>query len=77
MAGIHRQPEANQHPIAQEGVTVTCLDGEPVPLEFVAVTVTAYETPLVRPGIWHDLAGAERIVLVVEQVKPPGKAVAS
>ena len=42
----------------------------------VAVTVTVYVAPGVNPGITQARGGAERIVLLVEQLKPPGEAVA-
>jgi hypothetical protein len=40
------------------------------------VTVTTYVVPGVNPGIWQVRDGAEMIVLTVEQLKPPGDAVA-
>jgi hypothetical protein len=58
-------------------VTVTDFDGTPDPYAFVAVTVTVYFAPEVRPGISQVRAGWETIVPAVEQLKPPGLAVAA
>ena len=52
------------------GVADNVFDGELVPAAFVAVTLNEYDWPLVRPLM------AQLVVPAVEQVNPPGLAVA-
>lgn len=47
-----------------------------MPYALVADTVTAYVVPGVSPAMTHVRPGLERIVPVVEQLKPPGLVVA-
>lgn len=58
-------------------VTAADFDGTPDPYAFVAVTVTAYFVAGLRPGISQVRAGWDTIVPAVEQLKPPGLAVAT
>jgi hypothetical protein len=58
-------------PGTMPGFTVTPVDAGPVPAALVAVTVTVYVVPFVRPEIVHVVAGA-----VAVQNAPPGLAVA-
>jgi hypothetical protein len=55
--------------VAGYGTALALLDAGPVPAALVAVTVTVYVVPLVRPVIVQP-------VVAVEQVAPPGDAVA-
>jgi hypothetical protein len=57
-------------PGTDRGVAESEFDGEPVPATFVAVTVNEYDTPFVRP------VTAQLVVPAVEQLNPPGLAVA-
>ena len=52
------------------GVADSVFDGAPGPAAFVAVTLNEYDTPFVRPAM------AQLVAPPVEQVKPPGLAVA-
>jgi hypothetical protein len=52
------------------GVAERAFDGAPLPVAFVARTVNEYEVPFVRPVTVHVRAP------LVEQVAPPGLAVA-
>ena len=52
------------------GVALRAFEAAPAPAAFVAVTVNEYRTPFVRP------VTVQVVVPVVEQVAPPGLAVA-
>ena len=52
------------------GVAERVFDGEPVPATLVALTVNEYDVPFVRP------VTVQVVVPPVEQVAPPGLAVA-
>jgi hypothetical protein len=58
------------------GVVAAATTADDAPFAEFETSETTYDVPLTRPTMLHVVAGARLRVGVVEQVKPPGVAVA-